>query len=193
MWDCGGHERRSHESNSVCGIRVVIRGIRVNHMAKTKHMKAEVLSRLDKIFSGSASIAFVNFHKLTVKNAQELRRKLRESKSGYFVAKKTLIRKALESTETKGTLPPLEGEIGVAYLESSDDITAPAREVFGFEKAVSLVGGIFEGLFKGREDMVALALIPSRQTLLAQFTNLVHSPLQRLGVALDQVAKKKSQ
>src|SRR3989344_2770297 len=103
-------------------------------MAKTKAVKAEVLSRLDKIFSGSKAIAFVNFHKLTVKRAQELRRKLRENGTGYFVAKKTLIRKALEGKNASGTLPPLEGEIGVAYLESSEDITAPAREGFGFQK-----------------------------------------------------------
>ena len=165
-------------------------------MAKTKAVKAEVLSRLDKIFSGSKAIAFVNFHKLTVKRAQELRRKLRENGTGYFVAKKTLIRKALEGKNASGTLPPLEGEIGVAYLESSEDITAPAREVFGFEKkfekAVSLVGGIFEGIFKGREDMMSVALIPSRQTLYAQFTNLVNSPIQRLVIGLNEVAKKRS-
>lgn len=165
-------------------------------MAKTKAVKAEVLSRLDKIFSSSKSIAFVNFHKLTVKNAQELRRKLREGGAGYFVAKKTLIRKALEGKKAEGALPPLEGEIGVAYLESSADITAPAREVFGFEKkfekAVNLVGGIFEGLFKGREDMVVIASIPSRQTLYAQFTNLINSPIQRLAVAMNEIAKKKA-
>lgn len=165
-------------------------------MAKTKAQKGDVLSKLQKIFVESKSIAFVNFHKLTVKNAEELRRKLREGQTGYFVAKKTLIRKALLGIKTEGTVPALEGEIGVAYLESKgEDLTAPAREVFGFEKkfekAIGLVGGIFEGLFKGREDMVALASIPSRQTLYAQFANLINSPIQRLVVGLDQIAKAK--
>jgi len=166
-------------------------------MAITKQKKGEILARLQKIFADSKSIAFVNFHKLTVKHAEEMRKKLREGGAGYFVAKKTLIRKALEGTGRAGELPSLDGEIAVAYLEKSDDITAPAREIFGFEKkfekAVSLVGGIFEGLFKGREDMVAIATIPSRQTLYAQFTNLVNSPIQRLAVAMNEIAKTKKE
>ena len=158
-------------------------------------MKGAILSKLQTIFAESKSIAFVNFHKLTVKHAQELRRQLRTAGAGYFVAKKTLIRKALEGTKTHGSLPVLDGEIGVAYLEKNgEDLTAPAREIYSFEKklekAVALVGGIFEGLFKGKEDMLALASIPSRQTLYAQFTNLVNSPLQRLVIGLSEVAKK---
>lgn len=166
-------------------------------MAIKKEKKIEILSKLKKIFADSKSVALVNFHALTVARAQELRRKLRENKSGYFVAKKTLIRKALKDSIAKGTEPDLVGEIGIAYLEGSgDDVIAPAREIFGFEKkfekAIALVGGIFEGLYKGREEMVALALIPSRQTLLAQLANLVQSPIQRFAVALSEVAKRKS-
>lgn len=166
-------------------------------MAKTKQQKEEVLSRLQKIFAESKSVAFVNFHTLTVKGASELRRKLREGETGYFVAKKSLIRKALEGVKAEGEIPALDGEIGVAYLESKgEDTITPARDIFEFEKkldkAVSLVGGIFEGFFKGREDMVALASIPSRQTLYAQFANLVNSPIQRLVIGLSEVAKKRS-
>ena len=166
-------------------------------MAISKQKKEEILGKLKAIFAESKSIAFVNFHTLTVKNAQELRRKLREEKTGYFVAKKTLIRKALEGVKAEGEIPTLDGEIGVAYLTSiGDDSIAPAREVFSFEKkfdkAVSLIGGIFEGFYKGREDMVALASIPSRETLYAQFANLVNSPIQRFVIGLSEVAKKKS-
>src|SRR3989338_4678233 len=170
--------------------------LKISHMAITKAKKGEILTRLQKIFAESKSVIFVNFHKLTVKHAQDLRRKLLEGETGYFVAKKTLIRKALEGIKTEGTIPSLEGEIGVAYLETKGtDLTAPAREVFSFEKklekAVHILGGIFEGFYKDRETMVALASIPSRQTLYAQFANLMNSPIQRLVVGLSEVAKKK--
>ena len=164
-------------------------------MAITKQKKSEIISKLKGIFTTSPAVAFVQFHKLTVANAQALRRKLREAGTGYFVAKKTLIRKSLEGGQTAGTLPALDGEVAVAYLEQGDDITAPAREVFAFEKklekAVRLIGGIFEGRFIGQADTLALASIPSRQTLLAQFVNLINSPIQRLVIRLNEVAKKK--
>ena len=163
-------------------------------MAITKHKKQEIVEKLQGIWK-SPAVAFVQFHKLTVANAQTLRRKLREGGAGYFVAKKTLIKKSLEGTPIAGTLGDLEGEIGVAFLKEGSDVTAPAREVFGlskqFEKAVKLVAGIFEGKFIGEEEILSLATIPSRQTLLAQFTNLVNSPIQRLVIGLREVAKKK--
>lgn len=165
-------------------------------MAITKQKKTEIIEKLKGIFGQSPAVAFVQFNKLTVKNAQELRRKLREAGAGYFVAKKTLIRKSLEGGRTAGELPALNGEIAVAYVERGDDVTAPAREIFGFEKklekAVMLIGGIFDGRFFGQKEVLALASIPSRQTLLAQFTNLMQSPLQRLVVGLSEIAKKKN-
>ena len=163
-------------------------------MALSKEKKGQVIERLKKIWK-SPSVVFVQFHTLTVARAQALRRALRAFGSGYFVAKKTLIRKSLEGTPIEGDAPVLEGEIGVSYMESGEDLTAPAREVFGFgnkaEHAVRLVGGIFEGRFIGMQEALSLAAIPPRQTLLAQFVNLVNSPIQRLVVGLDQIAKKR--
>jgi len=164
-------------------------------VAISKQKKTEIVGKLKDIFTKSSAIAFVQFNKLTVKNAQELRRKLRGAGTGYFVAKKTLIRKSLEGGKIAGELPSLDGEVAVAYLEKGDDITAPAREIFGFEKkfekAVKLIGGIFEGKFIGQEKVLSLATIPPRLTLYAQFTNLVNSPIQRFATVLDSIAKKK--
>lgn len=164
-------------------------------MAINKQKKTEIIAKLKDIFAKSSAIAFVQFHKLTVANAQALRRKLREAGTGYFVAKKTLIRKSLEGGSVKGELPNLDGEIAVAYLETGDDITGPAREIFGFEKklerAVKLIGGIFEGKFIGEQEVLSLAMIPSRHILYAQFTNLINSPIQRLVVGLSETAKSK--
>ena len=165
-------------------------------MAITKQKKTEIIEKLKNIFTTAPAVAFVQFHKLTVANAQALRRKLREAGTGYFVAKKTLIRKSLEGGKINGELPSLDGEVAIAYLEKGDDITAPAREIFGFgkklEKTVQLIGGIFDGAFIGKEKILSLATIPSRQTLLAQFTNLVNSPIQRFATVLDSIAKKQS-
>ena len=165
-------------------------------MAITKQKKSEIIAKLKDIFTKSSAVAFVQFNKLTVRNAQALRRKLRETGAGYYVAKKTLIRKSLEGGTISGELPNLDGEVAVAYLEKGDDVTAPAREIFGFEKklekAVRLIGGIFEGKFIGTESVLSLAAIPSRKTLYAQFANLMNSPIQRLVIGLSEVAKKKN-
>lgn len=161
-------------------------------MAINKDKKKSILEKLEKVFKDAKSVAFVNFHGLTVLGATELRKTLKSNGVGYFVAKKTLIRKALEGKKVDGELPSLEGEIGIAW---SDEVTAPAREVYSFAKklgqGLSLVGGIFESKFLGKEGITTIAMIPGRKTLEAQFVNLINSPIQRFVISLDQISKKK--
>lgn len=164
-------------------------------MAITKEKKKEIVKKLIDIFAKAPSAAFVKFGKLTVAQANTLRRALKEKGVGYYVAKKTLIRKSLESKKLAGALPELPGEVAVAYAVEAGDTLAPSREVAfftkKFDKAVELIGGIFDGAFIGQEKALALALIPSRETLLAQFANLVNSPIQRFVIGLNEISKIK--
>ncbi|MES2088048.1 MAG: 50S ribosomal protein L10 [Patescibacteria group bacterium] len=160
-------------------------------MPISKEKKGEILTKL-KTVGAAKAMAFVNFHGLTVANATELRRTLKASGVSYFVAKKSLAKKALTEAGISGTMPELTGELGIAFGE--DDI-APSREVFVFQKKfenkITLLGGVFEGKFIGADEAKALALIPSLQTLRAQFVNLINSPIQGLVMVLDGIAKKK--
>jgi large subunit ribosomal protein L10 len=162
-------------------------------MAISKGKKGDILERLKKIFNEAKSVTFVNFHGLSVAKATDFRRKLREENVGYFVAKKTLIRKALEAKKVDGVLPDLQGEVGVAW---SDDLTAPARETFSFakkiERGLRLIGGIFDGKFMDEGGIKTIALIPSVKTLRAQFVNVINSPIRGFVMALDQIAKAKT-
>ena len=40
--------------------------------------------------------------------------------------------------------------------------------------------------------MTEIALIPSRETLLAQFVNIINSPIQGFASVLDQIAEQKA-
>ena len=154
-------------------------------------MSLSIVSSFTDILADATSVVFVQFDKLTVKSANELRRKLRASGVGYKVGKKTLLKRVLADKGYNGTLPELEGEIGIAY---STDALAPAREVYDFQKAnkniVSIVGGVFEGEYKDKESMLSIATIPSREVLLSQIAFLLKSPMQRLAIAVNEVAKK---
>lgn len=163
-------------------------------MARTKVEKKEVVKKVEDIIKDANSLVFVNFHGLKVGDTTQFRRKLREEGIGFFVAKKTLAKKAIAESEKKikGDLPELDGEIGLAY---GKDLISPAREVFefskGFKDSVSIVGGIFDGKFMNKEEMLAIALIPSQKTLQAMFVNVINSPIQGFVMALSEIAKKK--
>lgn len=161
-------------------------------MAKTRGQKEGVVEKLTEAVKSAGSVVFVNFHGLGVSDTSEMRQALKDQSVEYFVAKKTLVRRVLKDANLEGEVPQLDGEFAVAWGE---DQVAPARGIQEFVKKhkerLSILGGIFEGRFMGKEEMTVIASIPSMQTLYAQFANVINSPIAGLVVALGQIAEKK--
>jgi len=160
-------------------------------VAITKAKKETILEKLEGIRKDAASIVFVHYKGLTLGSTTAMRKQLREKGVGYFVAKKTLIKRAFGDTFT-GTMPALDGEIAVAY---STDAIAPAQSVKEFSDKfkdnLAIVGGVFEGVYKDKAEMTEIASIPPLQTLRGMFAQLINSPRQRFAVVLSEVAKTK--
>ena len=162
-------------------------------MARTKAQKKEIVAKLETLMSGAKSLVFVNIHGLKVADATVMRRKLKSDKVGLFVAKKTLTARALEAKKYHGVSPELSGEFALAY---GADLVAPARGVYEFQgkfkDKVSITGGVFEGKYMNKDEMLAIAAIPPLDTLRGMFVNLINSPIQGLVMAIDQIAKKQT-
>ncbi len=167
-------------------------------MPITRKQKETILEKLQGIFKSVPSAVFVNFHGLTVHDAMDIRKELKANDVGYTVAKKTLIKKALEGAKAKGDIPALDGEVAIAYPRSADavDTTAPARNIYTFQKKfdgrLGILGGIFDGEFLNRERMLEIATIPSQDVLRGMFVNVINSPIQRFVIALNAIAEKKN-
>lgn len=163
-------------------------------MAITKEKKKEIVAKMKERLAPAQSMVFVNFKELTVAETKLLRRKLQAEKVGYFVAKKTLAKRVLAELAPKGDMPVLTGELAIAYGE---DLLAPARETYSFQKtardkgSIAILGGVFEGVYKTQEEMVAIAMIPPMLALRGQFVNLINSPIQRLAVVMEEIRKSK--
>ena len=94
--------------------------------------------------------------------------------------------------KAEGELPELPGEVAIAF--SGDEI-ASSREIYNFQKThkglLNILGGIFEGKFVDGVKMTEIATIPSREVLLSKIAFLLKSPMQRLAIAVNEVAKNK--
>jgi len=161
-------------------------------MAITKAKKEEIIAKLTELKGGADSIVFVNFQKLSGTNVTAMRASLREANVQYFVAKKTLIKRAFANT-FEGDMPELPGEIAVAY---SDDAIAPAQNIKDFalkhKGSLAIVGGVFQGVYKDQEAMVEIASIPALPVLRGMFVNVINSPIQGMAIVLDAYAQKKA-
>jgi large subunit ribosomal protein L10 len=159
-------------------------------MAITKEKKKEIVAGLEKIISKSKSVVFVQFNKLLVKDASLIRRSLKNENVGYVVAKKSLFKRVLKESGIKGEVPVMDGELAVTFGE---DMLAPARSIYEFQKKldgkVSIMGGIFDGEYKSQVEMLSIASIPPLDVLRGMFVNIINSPIQRFAVALGEIAK----
>jgi len=142
---------------------------------------------------GKQSVVFLNFKSLPVKETTEMRDKLREAGISYYVAKKTLVKKAFGESKVEGDLPALSGELAVAY---ADDLTSPAREIFTFQKKldgkISIIGGVFENKYLSKAEMEEIAKIPGLFALQGMFVNVINSPIQGFVLSLQAIADKKA-
>jgi len=163
-------------------------------MAITKAKKVEIVEKINDALKDAASVVFVHFKGLSVANTAVMRKTLRDQGIGYFVAKKTLIRRALTEKGFAGTMPELPGEIAMVW--TSGDATLPAREIYEHGKkhkdALSIMGGIWDGKFVDAVAMNAIATIPPVPVLRGMFVNVINSPIQGFVIALDQIREKKA-
>jgi large subunit ribosomal protein L10 len=172
-------------------------------MAITKQKKQEIVKNLSEKLKKAESVVFVNFHGLSVADGSMLRKKLKEGKTGYTVAKKTLIKRALSDIKPEGMEPELLGEVAVSYGE---DPIFPARELHlfskGKEETFKILGGILEKRYLSRDEVLALATIPSREVLygkllgsmnapVSNFVSLLHNTTASFVRVIDQIAKTK--
>ncbi len=161
-------------------------------MSISKEKKQTILAKLKGIVNDAETLVFVGFTGLPVTETTAMRKVLRDKSVGYFVAKKTLIYRALEEGAFVGTRPAFAGEVAVVY---GNDAIVPAQSVREFEKQykrqLSILGGVFARVYKTKEEMTEIASIPALPILRGMFVNVINSPIQGLAVALNAIAARK--
>lgn len=159
-------------------------------MAITRAKKGEVVDKLKKAFKDAKSLVFVNFRGLNVSKSTSMRRALKNEGISYTVAKKTLTNRALEEEKFAGEKPTLPGELALVW---GDDLVAPARSIYNFQKKfpdnLKIMGGVFEGRFMTAFEMEEIAKIPTIDILRGKFVNIINSPIQRLVIGLNEISK----
>jgi large subunit ribosomal protein L10 len=162
-------------------------------MALTRTKKAGLIDEYKKALKEAKSAVYVTFKGLPVGETSKLRRTLFQENTHYTVVKKTLWNRATQDAKIEGVEPTTTEAVAVVW---GADLLAPARLAYEFGKAhketFAIVGGIFDGVFKTQSEMIQIATIPPREVLLSQLAYLLKSPMQRIAIAVSQVAKSKS-
>lgn len=162
-------------------------------MALSKSKKVDLLANYTEALKNSKSAVYVSFKGLKVSDQEKIRKALFAENMHYTVVKKTLWDRVVDANKYAGEKPFVEGEMAVLW---GDDLLAPARLANNFAKShknsFAIKGGIFDGAFKSSTEMLAISNIPPREVLLSQLAFLLKSPMQRIAIAINEVAKTKN-
>ena len=161
-------------------------------MKEAYKQKQIIIDEIKDKFERAESAVVIDYMGITVAEADEMRKKLREAEVDYTVYRNTLVKRAIEGTKYEALGEILEGPSGFAF--SYDDATAPARVLNDARKAykkMEFKGGIIEGEYFDKENIEKIAAIPSRDTLISKFMGSIQSPIANFARVVAQIAEQK--
>ncbi|MDD1370060.1 50S ribosomal protein L10, partial [Bacillus sp. MHSD17] len=161
-------------------------------MSKVIETKQQVVTEIADKLRASKSTIVVDYRGLTVSEATELRKNLREAGVEFKVYKNSLTRRAAESAEMAELNEFLTGPNAIAF--SNEDVVAPAKVLNDFAKdheALEIKAGVIEGKLVTLDEVKAIATLPSREGLLSMLLSVLQAPIRNLALATKAVADQK--
>jgi large subunit ribosomal protein L10 len=151
-----------------------------------RKQKEEVVATLHEKFREVKAAILTDFTGLNVEQITQLRRRLRKSAVEYRVVKNTLLQRASQNTDIGLLAEQFVGPIAIAF--SYEDQVALAKILTAFSQeqpALEIKAGVIEGKVLTPADIKALASLPSREVLIANFLSLLKAVPTRLVCVLN--------
>lgn len=149
-----------------------------------KQSKTDLISSLTPKLKGATSIVFVNFAGLSVGLQQKLKLELKAIGSDMTVVKNTLIKLAGKEAGLKEevlTDEVLSGQ--TALIMTEGDAIAPIQVLGKFVKENQVPQfkvGIIDGAFQGKEALIKISTLPTKEVLFSQVVGSLMSPMYGL-------------
>lgn len=159
---------------------------------KILNQKKEEVSKLAAEMKEAKIILLTDYRGINVTDVTNLRTDLRNVNAKYAVIKNNITRRALAECGIEGLEDKLVGP--TAVIMSNEDYLEPAKAIYKFSKDneyYKIKGGVIEGKVMTAEEIITLAKLPSRDTLLSMLAGALLGNISKVAVALDQVRIKK--
>ncbi len=162
-------------------------------MSLSRNEKAAVVAEVAVQVAKSQTLTLAEYRGLTVGHLNKLRVDARAKGVYLHVLKNTLARRAVAGTPFEVIA---ESMVGPLIYGFSEDAVAAAKVMSDFAKGndkLIVKAGAFGGKALDANGVKALASIPSKEVLLAQFLGLLQSPISRTARVLAALAEKRSE
>ncbi len=161
---------------------------------KILNQKKEEVSKLAEQMKEANLILLTDYRGINVTDDTTLRKDLRNVGAKYTIIKNNITKRALAECGIEGLEEKLEGP--TAVVMSSEDYLEPSKIIYKFSKDndyYTIKGGVIEGKVMTAEEIITLAKLPSRETLLSMLAGALLGNISKVAVALDQVRIQKEE
>jgi large subunit ribosomal protein L10 len=167
-----------------------------------KAQKTELVKELAEQLKDADAIYAVDYRGISVPQAAELRSGLREADARFRVVKNRLTLRAADEAGTDALKEHLEGPTALAFVKGDAALAAKTLFRLGEEwELLTYKGGLMDGEALDQDSFRAIARLPGRDQLNAQFAGIVASPvtglvrglgsmIQGLALQLGQIAEQ---
>jgi large subunit ribosomal protein L10 len=157
-------------------------------MSKVRPDKAATVKEVKSRVKSTSTAVVTEYRGMTVAQISTLRRQLRTLDADFKVYKNTLVLRAIAGSEVESLGELLQGPTAITFIDG--DVSAVAKALRDFAKEIPTLvvkGGVVNGKALTLKDLAALADLPSRDVLMAQFAGLLASPLRTMASLLKAV------
>lgn len=160
-------------------------------MAISKQQKGELVAEYVKWLNDSRALFFTEYAGLTMKDLDELRRRVREAGGEFHVVKNTLGKVAFEEAGIPVPESVLQGSTAAAIAFT--DAPALAKVMTEFARTsefLKLKGGLLDKSLISAQEVTALAELPPLPVLRAQLLGTILAPASKLVRTLAEPARQ---
>jgi large subunit ribosomal protein L10 len=167
-----------------------------------REQKTAVVKELADELKDAQAIFAVDYRGISVLQAAELRSGLRDADARFRIVKNRLTLRAADEAGTESLKEYLEGPTALTFVKGDAALAAKTLFRLGSEwELLSYKGGLMDGEALDGDSFMAIARLPGREQLNAQFAGIVASPLtglvrglgsmiQGLALQLGQIAEQ---
>ena len=156
--------------------------------------KDEEVKALAEKFKEAKLVLLTDYRGINVSDDTKLRTEVRNANAEYKIIKNNIVKRALNANGENGLDSLLEGP--TAVIMSNEDYLEPSKVIYNFTKGndfYKIKGGIIDGKVMTAEEIITLAKLPSRETLLSMLAGSLLGTISKFAVALDQVRLQKEE
>ena len=167
-----------------------------------KEQKTALVKELAEQLKDAQAIFAVDYRGISVPQAAELRSGLLDADARFRIVKNRLTLRAADEAGTESLKEYLEGPTALTFVKGDAALAAKTIFRLGSEwELLTYKGGLMDGETLDQDSFVAIARLPGRDQLNAQFAGVVASPLtglvrglgsmiQGLALQLGQIAEQ---